>query len=209
MTAKGKNHYIVRPLEKSDIPVISRWFCDLDDLSAFDRSIRVPLSVEATEKAWSEGLHNDGKNGKYWFAIEDPDEKPVGIVGLQEHNPINRDAVLALYITKALRRSGLGIRATALIVDLAFDQLGLNRITSYYHDENEGSRKVTKSLGFEVEGCMRKAWFRGGRHMDLIVVGLLRQDWADSRKVLAGRLGNDISVSFGSRESPSWRWPPE
>ena len=47
---------------------------------------------------------------------------------------------------------------------------GLNRITSYYHADNEGSRKLTERVGFEVEGRMRQAWFSGGLYADMVVV---------------------------------------
>jgi len=83
MTENGKRLYLVRPLEKTDIPTFTRWFCDLEDLSAFDRSARIPLGLEASEKVWSDALGNDGKNGKYWFAIDDTDANTIGIVGLE------------------------------------------------------------------------------------------------------------------------------
>ena len=207
MIRNGKRLYHVRPMEKSDIPTFTRWFCDLEDLSAFDRGARIPLSLEASEKVWSDALGNDGKNGKYWFAIDDAAVNTIGIVGLESHSVINGDAVISLYIVKPERRLGVGVRAIALLSDVAFKQLGLNRITSYYHADNEGSRKLTTQLGFEVEGRMRQAWFSGGRRADMVIVGLLKQDWLERRATLASELDAHTIVSFGTIASPEWSWP--
>ena len=207
MTEHGERLYLVRPLEKSDIPTFTRWFYDLEDLSTFDRNARIPLGLEASEKTWSDALGNDGKNGKYWFAIDDAETNTIGIVGLESHSVINGDAVISLYIAKPERRQGVGVRTIALLSDVAFKQLGLNRITSYYHADNEGSRKLTARLGFEVEGRMRQAWFRGGQRADMVVVGLLKQDWFERRTALTSELDTDTIVSFGVIASPVWSWP--
>ena len=207
MTEHGERLYLVRPLEKSDIPTFTRWFCDLEDLSAFDRNARIPLSLEASEKTWSDALGNDAKNGKYWFAIDDAETNTIGIVGLESHSVINGDAVISLYIAGPERKRGVGVRTIALLLDVAFKQLGLNRITSYYHAENVGSRKLTERVGFEVEGCIRQAWFCGGHRADMVVVGLLKQDWVERRAALASELDADTIVSFGAIASPVWSWP--
>jgi len=207
MTEHGERLYLVRPLEKSDIPTLTRWFFDLEDLSTFDRSARIPISLEASEKTWSDALGNDRKNGKYWFAIDDAETNTIGIVGLESHSVINGDAVISLYIVGPERRRGVGVRTVALLSDVAFKQLGLHRITSYYHADNEGSRKLTARVGFEVEGRMRQAWFSGGQRADMVVVGLLKKDWFERRTALTSELDTDTIVSFGVIASPVWSWP--
>lgn len=207
MTGNGKRLYLVRPLERSDIPTFTAWFHDLDDLSTFDRTARIPLGQDAAEKTWADALGNDGKNGRYWFAIEDAEKNTVGIAGLESLSVINGDAVISLYLVRSVRRQGVGVRTIALLADVAFKQLGLVRITSYYHADNEGSRKLTARVGFEVEGRMRQAWFSGGRRSDMVVVGLLRQDWLDRRTALASELEAETIVSFGAVASPTWSWP--
>ena len=207
MSDDDERIYRVRPLEKSDIGVLSAWFNDLDDLSVFDRTLRVPLGREASEAAWSDALGNDGKSGKYWFAIDDPTSKIGGIVGLENVSAINGDAVLPLYIDRPLRRQGVGVRAAALIADLAFRQLGLNRITSYFRADNEGSMRLTARVGFQVEGRLRQAWFSNGRRSDMIVVGLLKDDWMSRRAGLSAELVGKTAVGFGRAGSAGWRWP--
>ena len=208
MTKTQRDTYLVRPLEKPDIPTISRWFVDLDDLSAFDRSVRIPLSLDASEKAWSDAVGNDGSNGKYWFAIDDEENQTIGVIGLESVNLINGDAVLALCMAKSARNKGIGIRSAALVLDVAFQQLGLNRLTSYFRTDNDATRHLAKRAGFRQEGCMRQAWFVGGQHVDKIVVGILRQEWMERRMALAEELDTKTVVTFGRHSSRNWSWPP-
>lgn len=208
MTNTQRDTYYVRPLEKSDIPTISRWFVDLDDLSAFDRCMRIPLSLDASEKAWSDAVGNDVSTGKYWFAIDDKENQTIGIIGLESVSLINGDAVLPVCIAKTARNKGVGIRSAALMLDIAFQQLGLNRLTSYYRADNEVTRYLTERAGFRQEGCMRQAWFAGGQHVDMIIVGILRQEWMERRKALAEELDTNTVVTFGRHSSGTWSWPP-
>ncbi len=208
MTKTEPEKFFVRPVEKADAPVISRWFEDLEDLALFDRCNRIPLSLEATEDAWADAFGNDGKAGKYWFAIEDTAQMPVGIIGLENVSLVNGDAVLPVCIARSARNKGVGIRSTALVMDIAFRQLRLNRLTSYYRADNDVSRYLIDVAGFREEGCMRQAWFTNGHHVDMMVVGILRNEWMERRRKLASELDSKTIVTFGRDSSPMWSWPP-
>ncbi len=145
---------------------------------------------------------------KCWFAITSEPTGVAGIVGLERISPVNRDAVIALYVDHAIRRQGVGIRASALILDFAFRQLGLNRVTSYYRNDNASSRDLVSQAGFEVEGTMRQAWFSDGRFHDMIVVGILAEDWKVRRDALAEELGETTVIAFGDGRSVGSKWPP-
>ena len=145
---------------------------------------------------------------KCWFAITSEPTGVAGIVGLERISPVNRDAVIALYVDHAIRRQGVGIRASALILDFAFRQLGLNRVTSYYRNDNASSRDLVSQAGFEVEGTMRQAWFSDGRFHDMIVVGILAKDWKMRRDALAEELGETTVIAFGDGRSVGSKWPP-
>ena len=208
MPDSHSSHYSLRPIEKGDLAVVAAWFQDVEDLAAFDRTGRVPLSLAATEKEWEAAVGPMTENGSCWFAVETEDADVVGIVGLEGVSSVNRDAVIALFIDKSVRRNGVGLRSVALVLDLAFRQLGLNRITSYYRDDNERSQALVTRVGFQTEGKMRQAWYNDGQFLDMVVVGLLKSDWDFHRKDLAREIDPATTVSFGKSVSSSWRWPP-
>jgi len=208
MPDKPTNLFILRPLEKADLETVARWFHDVADLACFDRSSRVPLNLCATENTWGQSINFARENSKCWFAIVSETKEIIGIIGLEGFASPNRDAVLPLFIDKSVRRNGIGLRATALVMDFAFRQLGLHRVTSYYREDNVRTEELTQQIGFKIEGRMRQAWFAEGQNFDMIVVGLLRDEWETRRETLAQELGSKTTVAFCDTESPEWIWPP-
>jgi len=198
----------LRPLEKADLEVVTPWFQDIEDLARFDRTSRIPLNLAQTEESWSDAFSAPG-GCKCWFVVETESGELLGLSGLEAISPINRDAVVAMFVEKSARRLGLAIRATALVIDFAFRQMGLNRLTSYYRADNHISRDLVARLGCKVEGTMRQAWFADGEFHDMVVVGVLKQDWIERRPLLAQELCPDTVVTFGSDISTHWSWPPQ
>jgi len=60
-----------------------------------------------------------------------------------------------------------------LIFDVAFNQIGVRRITARVDTSNTRSRKLAEGLGFQLEGLLRKAAVDGG---DVLIYGLLREE---------------------------------
>ncbi|WP_299949151.1 GNAT family N-acetyltransferase [uncultured Ruegeria sp.] len=206
MPDTSHRQFKLRPMEKADLEIVARWFQDVRDLALFDRTTRIPQNLMQTEHAWDDAVGVSGRNERCWFVIESDDRETVGVVGLESISPFNRDAVIPVFVEKSLRRQGVAVRAVALMLDFAFQQLGLNRITSYYRSDNLGSRDLISRLGCQVEGTLRQAWFADGQFHDMVVVGILQQDWAERRAALAQELDREIVVSFGAT---GWSWPPE
>ncbi|HMB75078.1 MAG TPA: GNAT family protein [Kiloniellaceae bacterium] len=197
----------MRPFEKADVPTVTHWFFDLDDLALFDRFMRIPLNREAAEKSWAESLAYDGRSKNYWFTITRDQDIPIGIIGIESISAVNSDAVVPVFIDRAMRHKGVGIRAFGLVLDIAFRQLNLARITSYYRADNEVSRTMTGRLGFSEEGRLRQAWFSGGKRYDMIAIGLLREEWLERRKTLTEELDLDTVVTIGRDTLGRWSWP--
>lgn len=208
MSDSPECQFALRPLEKPDLAELSCWFQDVADLACFDRSARTPLNSAATEHAWEASADAAGGTGKCWFSIVADTGALAGIAGLEGISAVNRDAVIALFIAKERRRQGIGIRAMALMLDFAFRQLGLNRVTSYYREDNLRTRDMTAQLGFETEGRLRRAWYAEGCFFDMVAVGILRAEWDRRRQELSQSLKPGLTVSFGAADAQGWVWPP-
>ena len=189
--------YRMRPLSGQDIPRLASWFENARDLSLFDRNSPIPIGPEALEAVWQENLETNMPRSSYWFAIDDPKGEVAGIGGLQNINYVHGDAVIPLFLSPKVRRSGIGLRATARLMDLAFDQLRLHRLTSYFRVDNLASQQLTAKLGFVVEGQIRSAWYCGGKHYDITMIGILSEEWAQARNTLVKKLGQGTVVVFG------------
>jgi len=75
-------------------------------------------------------------------------------------------------------RSGRGYttEAVRLIAGYLFETRPLRRIRLVIHPDNGASRRVAEKAGFTFEGIMRRAWFNRGRHHDVMLWSLLRDE---------------------------------
>lgn len=207
MTDQNRQFFCMRPMELEDIETVSRWFEHLADLSIFDRATPIPTNHTVVAETWREVLAAREPRSGYWFGIENTAGELVGIGGIENINYANGDAILAMYLASEARRKGVARLASGVLLDLAFDQLRLNRVTSYYREDNKATDKLTKTVGFTHEGSKRQAWFAGGRYFDAIAIGILASEWPDARKFLVANLGEVAKIQFGR---PPWEarvWP--
>lgn len=65
------------------------------------------------------------------------------------------------------------------LVDYAFGTLGAQRLWLDASGENPRALRTYERAGFSLEGRLRQHWFRPtlGRVVDLVLFGMLREDW--------------------------------
>jgi RimJ/RimL family protein N-acetyltransferase len=200
-------HFYLKPLTASDVEHIAVWYEDIKDLALIESKLSVPLNAQSLEKLWQNDLVHTEPRTSYLFSICDEGGELIGHIGLQDINYADGHGVIFIYISKDKRRCGVGLRAMALMLDLAFSQLRLHRITTYVHTDNLPSAGLVERLGFVVEGCMREAYFYDGEYGDVSVVGLLSKEWGTSRGPLNDALDNRVDVAFGRNSGSRWAWP--
>ena len=102
---------------------------------------------------------------------------PVGTIGLA---PIDREAGVAevgYWIVPERWGEGIGTAAVESIVEYAFEQLRLHKVTARTYAGNEGSERLLKKVGFAEEGTRREQTFIDGEHRDVHWFGLLAREW--------------------------------
>ncbi len=76
------------------------------------------------------------------------------------------------------RGKGIMSEAVQLLTDYLFNTLLINRLAIHMHVDNIASEKVAISCGFTKEGIARGASFSRGKHIDIAMYALLRDEWA-------------------------------
>lgn len=104
------------------------------------------------------------------------------VLGLATLNPIdwkNKSACFGIKIRPNEIRRIYGDVKDAFygVLQYAFDELGLHRIHAETLSTNIFSLKLTRSMGFVDEGIERESIFKTGEWQDLIIGGLLEQDF--------------------------------
>ncbi|WP_250447444.1 GNAT family N-acetyltransferase [Actinotalea sp. C106] len=103
-----------------------------------------------------------------------PPTAMLGMVGL--HGIADGEAELGYWMAPWGRGQGLMARAAALVVEHAFTDLDLVRLTWQAYVGNWPSRRVAWRLGFQVEGTLRAHGLQRGERIDSWAATLLRDD---------------------------------
>jgi RimJ/RimL family protein N-acetyltransferase len=107
------------------------------------------------------------------------DDRLIGFMELREINYQHGDAWLGMAIgDRENWNQGYGSDALRLLARYAFDELGLKRITLDVFAYNRRAVRAYEKVGFRIEGVERGAVLREGQRSDIVVMGLLQDDWA-------------------------------
>ncbi|MEU9318380.1 GNAT family protein [Streptomyces sp. NPDC048295] len=113
------------------------------------------------------------------FLVLLPDRTPVGHIALTGQNLVDGTAQVELMLAAQYRGHGHGTDALDALVDLAFGELPMHRLTAETHTGNTPALAVLAKSGFVREGTSRSACLHRGRRHDLAVFSLLRPEWEE------------------------------
>jgi [ribosomal protein S5]-alanine N-acetyltransferase len=114
------------------------------------------------------------------FLIVDENDGPIGVTGLSELSVRNRHATVGSWFGHRWWGSGANRESKAMITALAFEHLGLDRLTAWANTRNGRSQVALEKVGFRREGVLA-GWHRHGDVVhDVVVFGMLRASWERS-----------------------------
>lgn len=133
-------------------------------------------------KKIKEFIEKDAENNQnsFRFCIRTlADDTLIGGVGLWIRSWHHADSMLGISIgDRNYWGRGYGSEAVALMVQYAFLELNLRRVTLGLHAYNERALKTYEKVGFKLEGCMRGEGLRDGVRYDSLWMGILREEWS-------------------------------
>jgi ribosomal-protein-serine acetyltransferase len=99
-------------------------------------------------------------------------EKIVGIIGFVIFNWQSRRTEIGYWIDKNYEGKGCKV-----LINYAFEELGMNRIEIHCATENVRSRAIPERLNFKLEGILRQSEWRHTRFFDMAIYSMLAQEW--------------------------------
>lgn len=176
--ARGRR-VVLRTLGRADLPHLSDWA-----RSAFlqemvgSELLHTFRTIYRGSPDFLDMLRADASQLNLVIVAEGWD-KPVGLVRLFN---IHREDGYAFFETmiaegRALRL-GFGIEASKLLAYYAIDVMGLRRLEAKVYEHNRLSINTMKRRGWQLEGTLRQAVRYRGRHENLLVFGILRDEIA-------------------------------
>jgi ribosomal-protein-alanine N-acetyltransferase len=169
--------FYLRALESSDLQGgWPYWFND-PDVTKYSGSGYYPNNLAAQTKYFERLMTSEAD--VVLAVIDRSGDRHIGNVGLHRIDHLHRTAYLGIVLgDKEAWGRGIGSRCWQAITDYGFSVLNLHKICATILEGNEASLKCALKAGYKVEGRQSRQMYKNGTYLDLVYLGLLRDDWA-------------------------------
>ena len=169
---KGKK-VILREQREEDAPSFAYWFnqpqvmfqCGFEKLVTEDE---IKASIKANHKS----------KDSIWFTITDLDGNIIGETGLLRMFPAWHKTDLTIIIPDPkVQHNGYGTEAIRLILDMAFKEYEMHRVSIGVVGLNTNALEFYKKVGFKQEGILEEAYYYNNEYSDFIMMRILSHEW--------------------------------
>jgi RimJ/RimL family protein N-acetyltransferase len=175
------NDICLGPIDYEKDPEIeSRWTHNAEFMRLYDFEPARPMSAALVKKQYEklEKKVEEDKDIQHFMIRAKTDDRLIGKAAVTRIEWSNGNCAVQLGIGRAEdRRKGYGTQALKMLLRFAFAELNMFRVTAYVGEYNEGALALLKRFGFTEEVRRRQALERDGRRWDLLVFGLLKDEW--------------------------------
>ncbi|MDX8046671.1 GNAT family protein [Gracilibacillus sp. S3-1-1] len=169
----------LRKVDRTDAEKYHIWRNDMEVMSYTNLSLD-QYTIEDTQH-FVESVLMDASSSKSYMIVDNEENLSIGITSLIHIDGKNRNAECIIDIgEKQYWGNGYGKEALSLLLDFAFNELNLHRISLNVFSFNKRAIHVYQSLGFIQEGTSRQALFRNGQWHDIIQMGILQAEWSNN-----------------------------
>jgi RimJ/RimL family protein N-acetyltransferase len=168
----------LRAFEPGDYVLINKWRNDQAIQKMTGGMIRFVSSE--MEKEWvHQKMMNNGKDLYLAICLNDDSKKMIGYLSLNNIDHIYKTADAGgTVIGDKDNQDGFAIfEAMKMLLDYAFNQLNINRITASCFPDHFLAPHSLRSLGFQKEGTMREVVYKHGAYLDMDLYSILKKDF--------------------------------
>ena len=170
---------ILRTPEYTDIVKIVE---PINDKEISDNSAHIPFPFTETdaEKWYAHACWATRTWGHVTFVIElKATSELIGSIWLREDHHHKKTGI-AYWIGKKYWNKGYATEACRRLIQHAFDDRGIERLTATVIIDNESSVRITEKLGMELESTTYKEWWRGDDPIDCHHYVAYKDKWESS-----------------------------
>ena len=137
----------------------------------------IGASLESSDE-WYNDIQKRNGSENIRLGIFLADGAVIGDVALQGIDWRNRSCSLGMGIAKLENRGkGYGKEVVALMLDYAFKNLGLERVTANTLASNIAGQNSLEKIGFVIEGRARRSEWVAGQWVDKLNYAILCEEW--------------------------------
>lgn len=162
----------LRPRDKqTDLEKCLVWFNDAEITRYL--TIRFPVT-RLQEEEWFERK----KENDVGLGITTKEGLLIGGIGLHNIDYLNGRTEIGIIIgDKNYWSRGFGFDAEMMILNYAFNELNLRKITHSAYCLNIKSVKLARKCGGVKEGILRKHTFKDGGYLDMVIFAIFKNRW--------------------------------
>ncbi len=168
----------LRAVERDDTGRLHRWLNEPVTMRGWGWSAAAMSMAEVGRRveAW---LAEEAALGRpVGLIVETLEGEAVGLVVVAQDRPEARSVELSLLIGEPARRGrGLGRDALRTALEACFGGWNLHRVGLRSEAGNRRAQRLYRRCGFRREGTLRQAAFLDGRYEDVVLFGLLAEEW--------------------------------
>ncbi|NLG33308.1 MAG: GNAT family N-acetyltransferase, partial [Syntrophomonadaceae bacterium] len=167
-------HVALVPLAESNLPQMYTWINNQDSVLFTEPDKTVS---DGQHQEWFSSIQQRNDLVIFGISLLEVDEL-IGSCQLNNINYVHSCAELQIRIGEENKRGkGYGQETVKLLLKYGFHDLNLNRIQLQVFSNNQVACHMFEKVGFKCEGVLRRAAHRDGSFIDVMVMGVLRDDY--------------------------------
>lgn len=168
----------LRPMEENDAEILQKWYMDKDFRRSYDAYTSISLESILKDIKESSSIDSPSAEKVYFMVTSKKEHKPLGVGCIRNISRQNGNAEIVLGIgEKNKRLAGFGIDLMISLLDIVFYKLNFEKAYLKVLNNNLLGLKSALSFGFKEEGVLRKDKFMEGSYEDLIILGMLKEEY--------------------------------
>lgn len=166
----------LRELERTDLPAINKWENAPEILELLGAPFwYINLDVDMK---WYESYRGNSGNAVRCAITEDENDEILGLVSLGSINYMDQSAEFHIMIGDIKNQGrGMGTFAVQEMLNHAFNNMKLQRVDLTVLEDNVRAKHFYEKCGFIYEGQMRKAKYKNGKFVDMLMYSALRSEF--------------------------------
>ncbi len=167
----------LRPMVPDDATVLYDMWSDPEHHLITDEGPMLIESLAAKRARLERSLAEPDADTARFTAETIADDTVIGTCNLWGLDAFNQFGHIGISLLPAARNQGYGREMMELLCHYGFRFRNLHRIELETLATNAAMRKLAESCGFVLEGIQREHAYDGDGFSDILLYGLLRQEW--------------------------------
>ncbi|HEX6657462.1 MAG TPA: GNAT family N-acetyltransferase [Ilumatobacter sp.] len=143
-----------------------------------------PTTVEGFER-FIEWTHRQREAGHYacFAVVPHGMTAAIGLFQIRSLEPGFATAEWGFALGSAFWGSGAFMEGAQLVVDFAFETIGVHRLEARAAVQNGRGNGALRKIGAVQEGILRRSFLRNGQYLDQALWSILDTDWRQAKAV--------------------------